>query len=200
MTLVISHTLVDIIITARLALNYKGIDYKTEWLEYPDIEPRLKSLGLEGDPEQVAPYTCPTVEFPDGTYIMNSEKIIKRIEADYPEPPLLLESEVFQQVVNLLSRSHGALRPVLLPIAPREILSEASAKYFWETRKKRFGMTLDELEKQKGDEKAWAEAKESLEETAALLKKTEGPYFLGDKSENDPKLFQRLTICFLTRF
>lgn len=30
--------------TARLILNYKGIDYKTEWVEFPDIEPKMKSL------------------------------------------------------------------------------------------------------------------------------------------------------------
>jgi hypothetical protein len=29
---------------ARLLLNYKGIDYETKWLEYPDIEPTLKEL------------------------------------------------------------------------------------------------------------------------------------------------------------
>ncbi|KAH7153819.1 hypothetical protein DER46DRAFT_611994 [Fusarium sp. MPI-SDFR-AT-0072] len=25
----------------RLLLNYKGLDYKTEWLEYPEIKERL---------------------------------------------------------------------------------------------------------------------------------------------------------------
>jgi hypothetical protein len=29
---------------ARLILNFKGIDYKTEWVEFPDIEPKMKSL------------------------------------------------------------------------------------------------------------------------------------------------------------
>jgi hypothetical protein len=31
-------------ILARLILNYKGIDYKTEWVEFPDVEPKMKSL------------------------------------------------------------------------------------------------------------------------------------------------------------
>lgn len=30
--------------SARLILNFKGIDYKTEWVEFPDIEPKMKSL------------------------------------------------------------------------------------------------------------------------------------------------------------
>jgi hypothetical protein len=29
--------------TARLALNFKGIEYDTEWLEYPNIAPVLKA-------------------------------------------------------------------------------------------------------------------------------------------------------------
>jgi len=29
---------------ARLALNYKRIPYKTEWVEYPDLEPKFKAL------------------------------------------------------------------------------------------------------------------------------------------------------------
>lgn len=29
---------------ARLVLNYKGIDYKTEFIEYPDIASRFKEL------------------------------------------------------------------------------------------------------------------------------------------------------------
>ncbi|KAG7433608.1 Glutathione S-transferase-like protein ustS [Fusarium oxysporum f. sp. raphani] len=31
----------------RLMLNYKGIPYKTIFLEFPDIEPTLKELGLD---------------------------------------------------------------------------------------------------------------------------------------------------------
>jgi len=33
--------------TARLVLNYKDIAYKTEWTEYPDLAPKLKSLYVE---------------------------------------------------------------------------------------------------------------------------------------------------------
>jgi len=27
-----------------MALNYKGVDYNTEWVEYPDIAPKFKEL------------------------------------------------------------------------------------------------------------------------------------------------------------
>ena len=28
----------------RAVLNYKKLPYKTEWIEFPDIEPKLKEL------------------------------------------------------------------------------------------------------------------------------------------------------------
>jgi hypothetical protein len=28
----------------RLILNFKGVDYKTQWVEYPDIAPTWKEL------------------------------------------------------------------------------------------------------------------------------------------------------------
>jgi hypothetical protein len=37
---------------ARLALNFKGLDYKTVWVEYPDIKPTFS-------PELVCPYLPP---------------------------------------------------------------------------------------------------------------------------------------------
>ncbi|OHE91509.1 hypothetical protein CORC01_13205 [Colletotrichum orchidophilum] len=179
----------------RLTLNYKGIDYKTEWLEYPDIEARLKPTGLEGDPDQVKPYTCPAVQFPDGTYIMNSAKIIQRIEADYPEPPLYIDSEVLSQTYGLLGKTFEALVAVILPAVPRVILGEKSAEYFHKTRAERFGMSLDELEKTKGGEEAWVNAKEPLEGLAALLNKTDGPYFLGDKVSYTDFVFVGFLSC-----
>ncbi|TDZ41205.1 Glutathione S-transferase-like protein ustS [Colletotrichum trifolii] len=165
----------------RLALNYKNIDYKTEWLEYPDIEPTLKSFGLEGDHEQIRPYTCPTAKFPDGTYIMNSKIIVKRLEKDYPEPPLHLDSELTQKSLDLASGLFDSLHAVLLPLVPRHILGHRSAEYFWRTRKEVFQMSLDELEEKKGGEAAWEAAKQPIADAEALLNKTEGPFFLGDK-------------------
>ncbi|KAJ0314581.1 hypothetical protein Brms1b_006736 [Colletotrichum noveboracense] len=164
----------------RLALNFKGVDYKTEWLEYPDIAGRLEAAGLKGDPDQIRPFTCPTVQFPDGTYIMNSKKIIPRIEADYPEPPLYHDADLCQEALKHIAPVWDALAPILLPVAPREILNERSAEYFWRTRKEFLGMSLDEFGEKNGGEKAWEKAKKPIKDAAALLNKTEGPFFLGD--------------------
>ncbi|KAK7734351.1 hypothetical protein SLS57_000044 [Botryosphaeria dothidea] len=165
----------------RMALNYKGIDYKTEWLEYPDVAPTLRATGLPPNEEGPAAYSIPTARFPDGTYVMDSMKIAHELEKRYPQQPLRLDSDLVPQVVEIVPTIMGPLAGVVLPLVPRNILTEKSQPYFYETRKVRFGMSLDQFEKEKGGEQAWAAAKEPLEKLAALLKKTDGPYFLGDQ-------------------
>lgn len=32
---------------SRLALNFKDVPFETEWVEYPDIEPKFKALYAE---------------------------------------------------------------------------------------------------------------------------------------------------------
>ncbi|KAJ0350455.1 hypothetical protein COL154_013259 [Colletotrichum chrysophilum] len=166
----------------RLALNYKGVDYKTEWLEYPEIGPRLKAAGVEGDSEQYTPYTCPTVQFPDGTYVMDSAKIAKRLEEEYPERPLDPKNDLAQAASQFQRKIWGPLQPVLMPEVYRTILGERSKPFFWDTRKKDLGgMTIYEFENDYGGEKAWEKVKLPLQEVSALLNKTEGPFFQGSQ-------------------
>jgi hypothetical protein len=69
----------------------------------------------------------------------------------------------------------------------RTVLNERSAECFRETRAKRFGMPLDELEKSEdGGEKAWENIKPVLKEVASLLKETEGLFFMG-KEDTSPR-------------
>jgi hypothetical protein len=44
----------NVISLARLLLNFKGIDYRTEWLHGPDIEPTLASLYVRPTAEQTS--------------------------------------------------------------------------------------------------------------------------------------------------
>ncbi|GKT51539.1 glutathione S-transferase-like protein ustS [Colletotrichum spaethianum] len=187
-------------------LNYKGIDYETEWLEYPDIKARLEAAGIEPWLEQRASHTCPAVQFPDGTYVMNSAKIIKNLEERYPEKPLHPDSEEAQASSQLTSRLWGPLQPVMMPEVYRTILGERSQPFFWDTRKDDLGgmtvyefgersqpffwdtrkddlggMTVYEFEDKYGGERAWERTKQAIEDASTQLNKTEGPFFLGDQ-------------------
>lgn len=168
---------------ARLVLNYKGIDYKTEWIEYPDLVPTLKSYGLAPNdpnaPGYFADYTSPAIRYDDGTYMMDSWKIAHELEKRYPSPSLHLDDPVVGQVMETLGKIFPPLRPHIIPKVPRVLLNERSAEYFERTRKESFGMPLAQVEAEMATEESWEKAKQPIKDIADLLKKNGGPYFLG---------------------
>ena len=80
---------------SSLALNIKGLPYRTEWVEYPDIAPLIKSFGLPPNPNAPTPYTLPTIYDPrTKRAIMDSMEIAKYLDDEYPETPAVLPKEV----------------------------------------------------------------------------------------------------------
>ncbi|KAL9047218.1 MAG: hypothetical protein Q9214_000156 [Letrouitia sp. 1 TL-2023] len=163
----------------RLVLNFKGIDYQTKWLEYPDVAPTISSLGLLSNPE-ATPYTVPTVHLPNGEYVMDSRKIVEKLEQLHPSPSLHLDSPSLSKIEELWPKAIIPLRGCLMPKIPRALLNEASLDYFYRTREQRFGMPLDQLEKEHGGDSAWEEARPAIEEVGKLLKAEGGPFILGN--------------------
>ncbi|KAJ6171303.1 hypothetical protein N7470_000370 [Penicillium chermesinum] len=165
----------------RLMLNYKGVSYSTIFVEFPDIEPTLKELGL--DPGESSPgvknkYTVPAIRhIPSNTCMLESSRIAEFIEATYPTPPVPLHSELGQQV-------EAASREVQLvwggSIIPREIniLSPRSQEYFRRTREAAFRKPLEEDEDQ-----SWATIDGQLQAVSDLIQtnKADGPFILGAK-------------------
>ncbi|KAJ4146500.1 hypothetical protein NW754_001965 [Fusarium falciforme] len=162
----------------RFLLNFKGIDYKTEWLEYPNIKPTLEPHVSAN--ESTGTWTIPTVKFPDGTYLMDSRKIVERVEKEHPEPSIHLDSPTLAKLEEIMPRIMGPLRPIYFTTVPERLLNEESVPYWHETRSKLAGMPLDQLNKEKGGQVAWDAAKPIIAEVEALLKEnSEGPFFLG---------------------
>jgi len=170
----------------RLALNYKKIQYMTMWIEYPEIAPTFKQVGIPPNKEGT-PYTIPTIRFPSYTssgaqWVMDSRHIATALEERFPSPSLHLDSPILAKVEALVPKiTPAAMAPIIIPRVPRDILNEKSKYYFETTRAERFGMSLDELEKsEKGGENAWENAKPGFKELAELLCETEGPFFMGE--------------------
>ncbi|THH30524.1 hypothetical protein EUX98_g3658 [Antrodiella citrinella] len=73
----------------RFALNLKGLRYRTEWVEWADIETVCKEIGApptstkkDGSPR----YTLPVIYDPSTkTIISNSPKIADYLDATYPD-------------------------------------------------------------------------------------------------------------------
>lgn len=133
------------------------------------------------DGEGQKPYSVPTVQFPDGTYLMESRKIAEVIEEKYPTPTVHLDSPIVHRVDSLVAKFMPAMHPNLLYKFSQVVLSEKGYDYWVGIYTKKFGMPLDEYERQLGGEKAWIEALPALLEITSLLKErqTEGPFFLG---------------------
>ena len=167
---------------ARLVLNLKGIPYKTEWLEYPDIGPTFKSLGIPPAEPPAQDYTSPAIRLGDN-YVMDSRKIADALEQAHPSPSLHLDSPILQKVEELVPGCVMPIAPVFLPLVPRFILSPRSAEYFERTRAERFGMPLSQWEREKGGEGAWKASEPKWKELGELLKAEGGPFFMGKTGE-----------------
>ena len=163
-----------------MALNFKGFPYTTTWLEYPEIAGALEAKGVTPNASGT-PYTAPAVEFEDGTVVMESLLIARELERRHPEPSLVVDDPVVDQVLDVMGKIFGACAPELLPPVPQAFLNDVSAEYFERTRAVVFGMTLADLQKAKGGQQAWDAAAPFIHEMAALLKKNpEGPFYLGN--------------------
>ncbi|KAJ4987959.1 hypothetical protein SVAN01_06534 [Stagonosporopsis vannaccii] len=169
----------------RLILNYKGIDYRTEWVEFPDVEPKMKSLGLPPNPKDApgyfTDYSIPAIKYEDGSYQMDSWPIAHELEKRYPSPALNLDDPVNVKIRDQISRILGPVFLQLLPTIP-SFLPERSQEYFHRTREAAFGKSLPEVHKEAlaSADEGWKKTEEPLKEVADLLRKHDGPFFLGE--------------------
>ncbi|KAF2832915.1 glutathione S-transferas-like protein [Ophiobolus disseminans] len=168
----------------RLILNYKNIPYKTEWIEYPDLAPKLQALGIPPNdpsaPGYFTPYSSPAIRYASGSCGMDSWPIAHELEKQYPSPSLHLDDPIVVQMRDHVSNIMKPLVAHLLPKVPDVILNPVSAKYFNDTRAQVFGMTLQEMERTMATEQAWEDAKPPAREVGKWLRMDgAGPFFLG---------------------
>jgi len=175
----------------RFCLNYKGIPYRTEWIEYPDIEEHSKKLGLKPTAEKNfwdgrPYYSLPAIhDEATGVYISDSWLIAEYLEKQYPDTPSLFPNNTkgLQQALgNTYDSILGPLWSFILPAtAPR--LNPRSEEYFRRTRAIAFNKPFDEIiptgEKAVED---WAAVKAALDKVDGWYAKTDdkGPFILGD--------------------
>ncbi|KAK1829573.1 putative glutathione s-transferase [Podospora conica] len=172
----------------RMLLNYKGLDYKTEWLEYPDIHARLSPHLAPNPPGALADYTIPTIHIPHptdpsqpGEYIMESLAIARRLEALHPSPPLPIDSKALAYFTANYGDLMTRLRGFWAVEIPRRLLNPPSAAYWRPHREALFGQTLEAMEAEHGGpEEPFRRAEGRFREVTALLKEDEGgPFFEG---------------------
>ncbi|TGO49938.1 hypothetical protein BOTNAR_0411g00060 [Botryotinia narcissicola] len=162
----------------HLLLNYKGIPYKTSWIEYPDIEPTFKSLQVQPNTSGIQ-YTIPTIQIPEVGYVQDSSTIAALLEQRYPSPSLKIETPELSQVEDLIPKLQLSIRPLWLPLLAKGLLNDASRAYFEETRKERVGMDIYEYGEKEGKEERWRDAEPVVRELGKLLKTKGGTFIEG---------------------
>jgi glutathione S-transferase len=168
----------------RLMLNYKSIPYRTIFLEFPDIEPTLKGLGIVPGESAKGLYTVPAIHHvPTNTYMMDSGPIAQFLQSTYPDSPVPLTSELGREVE---AKSRTVLGKVFrASVTTREIniLPPRSQEYFRRTREASLGHRLEDLLDPDKEDQNWNEVGDSDSRRAVseLMRthKADGPFILG---------------------
>ena len=122
-------------------MNFKGIPYKTEWVEFPDIEAVVKKQG--GAPTGKKPdgspfYTLPMIFDPSTkTVVTESSNIAKYLDKTYSNTPQLFPAGTTAlQTVFLDTVVPGILGPLarLIIVRLTERLSPRGGTYIRTTR------------------------------------------------------------------
>ncbi|KAF9479946.1 hypothetical protein BDN70DRAFT_912988 [Pholiota conissans] len=165
------------------ALNLKGIPYKTEWIEYPDIASHCQKLGIaptaikrDGTPY----YSLPAIYDPStNLHIADSIAIVDYLEKQYPSSPTVFPHNTagisidFEQA---LDEKLDDLWKFVIP-AIHKILNPASQGFYRTTREKRYH------NKKLEDVAPKLESEEGRAEWAKVEKgfAGRGPFLLGER-------------------
>ncbi len=182
----------------RYALNFKGIPYRTEWIEFPDIEALYKRLGVPAGATQqdgVTPYYfLPLIhDLSTGAIISESAAIAEYLDATYPDTPRLFPPGTGTLHAAFTAAFEALLLKAIIPLlvpAANAVLHPRSEAFFRKTREKAFGQTLEEMDPHGARrEEQWALFKLDLSKINSWIAK--GDAFV---TGNVPT-FADLTVC-----
>jgi len=117
------------------------------------------------------------------------------LSSTYPFPSLYLDSPILPKLKALVPKIMLSMAPTVMPRIVHHILNGRSVKYFHETRTKRFGMPLDELEKSKKVARGCGRVRLGLEEVANLFKENGGPFFVGQDGKCTHLILAMAILC-----
>ena len=169
-------------------MNYKRIPYRTEWIEYPDIEPLSKSLGIKstGKKQDGSPfYTLPVIHDPStGTFLADSFLIAEYLDETYPNTPSVFPhgTKSLQHAFQFsFGQTFGFIRLLIFPDVLAKLGTQRSEEYFRRTKGISLGRPIEALV---GAEKAenWAKFRDAMSQIDESLAKTDskGPFVMGD--------------------
>ena len=157
-------------------MNYKGLKYRTEWVEFPDIEDVCKKIGAAPTGTKpndgVTPhYTVPVLYDPSTKVaISDTTNIADYLDKTYPDTPALFPPGTRGLHAAFFPAFHAAVgMPIVrLSVLPTFLyLGDKSLEYFRRTREAWFGKKLEEIcPKGEVHEKTWKELEAGLTKVA----------------------------------
>ncbi|KAH7915507.1 hypothetical protein BJ138DRAFT_1141474 [Hygrophoropsis aurantiaca] len=162
----------------RLILNYKRLPYRTCWVEFPDVEPTLRSIGAsptsvrsDGRPVFSLPAIVDPFRSPRQPVVLsNAAAIAEYLETTYPARQIFPEgSRAVQSLfVHYVQEIFvKPLLPIMVPLSHQR-LPERSKTHF------RHPGTLSYPSAPPEREQAWKAVQDQFDFLAAMLDKNSG--------------------------
>lgn len=184
----------------RLALAYKGIPFRTEWVEYPDIQSTLQKHNIkptDTNSDGTPYYSIPAILDIDDTTgevkaaMADSFPIVKYLDDAYPDTPRLIPEGTLEDQKTFATGFMRSIFPIMIiviKLTPAR-LNDVSKEHFARARGRDFEplFKVDRLEdwpwSPEDQAKLWADAKIALDKLDAKLSETDekGPWYLGDQ-------------------
>lgn len=172
----------------RYALNFKGVQYQTEWVELPDVTDVRKRLGPP--PNRVhrdgsSFHTLPIIrDLSTGKIVGDSFEIALYLDKAYPDAPMLIPPSTiglhaaFNTQVDAVFTQHVLLCTQGMPFNPRT--ADISKKTFcWRAGRQKW----EELTVEGEDRVRMLEAfKDALGSLAKAYKHGDGPFLEGENA------------------
>ena len=182
----------------RVELNYRGLPYRTVYLEFPDIESVCKQIGApptskKGDGSDH--YTLPVIyDSATNRTISDSYNISEYLEETYPTTPRLFpvgatSPRGLSVKASLLLFDYFFMQNVFMPVLPiaiaqcNKVLNPRSQDYFRYHREIWLGDRLEDLAPKGSKKRAerWKQVRAGLDNLAHFMDQAGGEYFLGNE-------------------
>ena len=166
-------------------MRYKDLPFETDWVELPDITPRMKEIGASPSkrPDGTEKYTLPVLRDPNtGALVTDSFDIATYLDNTYPEKPVFPRDT--QSLIHAFDTVYiDLIRPAIkfLSLRAKEILKERSVEYFVTTREQNFNQELAEFSPEGPErDQHWAGLEKVFAAAKMWYDKSDGKWIMRD--------------------
>lgn len=165
-------------------LNIKGLQYKTVWTEFNEVERVAQEVGFKPTaikPDSTPWYTLPAIYDPNTQVaISDSFEIAQYLDTTYPAVCIIPEGtlglqDAFQSAFEQIALANCP--PVMFKMLHSNLFPDAAAHVRW-IREEQFGATLEKLAE--GTEAQWEAYKEAYGKVGAWYDKNGKGFIAGD--------------------